>query len=78
MDVHKLIAYVPSSVKNSIIDFHQVTMKTGKPGMRVTIDRLLTDEEKATMKKSKHILGVDLVCHHLYALEIVRSYFYVV
>lgn len=78
MNVYKLIAYIPSSVKNSIIDFHNVTMKTGKPGMRVTLDRLLTDEEKTTMKKSKHIQGVDLLCHHLYAPEIVRSYFYVV
>lgn len=78
MNVTKMIAYIPSTVKSSIIDFHNVTMKSGKPGMRVTLDRLLTDEEKATMKKSKHFQGVDLLCHHLYAPEIVRSYFYVV
>lgn len=78
MNVTKLIAYIPSTVKSSVIDFSDVLMKSGKPGLRVTLDRLLTDEEKATMKKSKHFQGVDLLCHHLYAPEIVRSYFYVV
>ena len=78
MNVYKLIAYIPSSVKNSVVDFHNVTMKTGKPGLRVTLDRILTDEEKASMKKNKHLQGVDLVCRHRYAPEIVRSYFYVV
>ena len=78
MNVTKMIAYIPSTVKSSIIDFSDVLMKSGKPGMRVTLDRLLTDEEKATMKKSKHLQGVALVCRHRYAPEIVRSYFYVV
>ena len=78
MNVTKLIAYIPSTVKPSIIDFTDVLMKSGKAGIRVTLDRLLTDEEKATMKKSKHLQGVDLLCHHLYSPEIVRSYFYVV
>lgn len=78
MNVTKMIAYIPSTVKSSVIDFSDVLMKSGKPGLRVTLDRLLTDEEKAAMKKNKHLQGVDLVCRHRYAPEIVRSYFYVV
>jgi hypothetical protein len=52
-------------------------MKTGKTGTRVTMDRLLTDDEKQKMQ-SKHIAGLDCIATYRYAPEIKKSYFYVV
>lgn len=76
MDITKLIELLPDSVKKDIVDFADVKLKTGKSAIRVTIDRLLKDEEKAKMK-SKRFVGLDCVAHHRYAPEIRVSYFYV-
>lgn len=77
MDVTRLIELLPDSVKVDIIDFANVRMKTGKIGMRVLLDRLLTDDEKREMQ-SKYIVGLDCVAVYRYAPEIRYSYFYIV
>lgn len=77
MNIAKLIELLPDSVKPDIADFVQVKMKDGKIGIRVLLDRLLTDTEKQAMK-SKHFAGLDCVACHRYAPEIKKSYFYVV
>ena len=77
MDINKLISFLPDSVKQDIVDFSDVKLSTGKISTRVTIDRLLSVEEKSMMN-NKHFIGIDCVAVHRYAPEIKRSYFYVV
>lgn len=69
---------IPDSVKQHVIDFTWVKMKSGKQGLRVLLDRILTDAEKEEMRKCKRILGLDSVAHHAYVPEIKKSYFYIV
>ena len=67
---------LPESVKLDIIDFTDVTLKTGERATRITIDRLLTVNEKNKMHVPR-IVGIDCVCHYRYAPELQKSYFYV-
>lgn len=76
MNISNLIELLPDSVKLDIIDFTTVKLKTGKLAERVTISRLLTDNEKENMK-SKKIIGKDCIAYYKYAPEIKHSYFYV-
>lgn len=78
MDITILIDLLPDSVKVDVIDFKDVLLKNGKNSIRVTIDRILTEEEKQEMKKNKHFIGVDCVAQYRWAPEIKKSYFYVV
>lgn len=75
MDVTKLISYLPDSVKVDVADYENMKIK-GRNAIRVTLDRLLTDVEKANMS-NRHFVGLDCVCHYKYAPEIKHSYFYV-
>lgn len=78
MDITTLIENLPTDVKGSVIDFEDVQLKNPKKdAIRVTLSRLLTDDEKAFMKRNKKIVGVDCVCQYRYAPEIKKSYFYV-
>ena len=77
MNISKLIELLPDTVKKDIIDFSDVKMKSGKNGIRVTLDRLLTDTEKQQMH-NKHFIGLDCIAVYRYAPEINKSYFYVV
>ena len=77
MDVVALIEMLPDTIKLDVVDFQTVKMKDGEVGIRVTLDRVLTDAEKAQMV-SKHFKGLDCVAHHKYAPEIKRSYFYII
>ncbi len=76
MNIFKMIELLPDTVKLNIIDFTTVKLKNGKLAERITLDRLLTDDEKQLMK-SKKIIGKDCVAFHKYAPEIKRSYFYI-
>lgn len=76
MDITSIIELLPDSVKRDIIDFNDVRMKTGAAGVRVTLDRRLTDTEKQKMQ-NKRILGLDCIASYRYAPEIKKSYFYV-
>ena len=76
MDITTIIELLPDTVKKDIIDFHDVRMKTGASGIRVTLDRLLTDTEKKKMQ-NKRIVGLDCIASYRYAPEIKKSYFYV-
>ena len=77
MDVVALIEMLPDSVKLDVVDFQTVKMKNGEVGIRVVLDRILTDAEKAKMV-SERFKGLDCVAYHRYAPEIKRSYFYIV
>ena len=76
--MRKFINLAPDSVKANAIDFADVVAEDGRTSLRVTLDRLLTDEEKGKMKRKKCFVGLDFIAHHKYAPEIQRSYFYVV
>lgn len=75
MDFLDLLNTIPATVAADIQDFSTVTLKTGGRAVRVTLDRLLTDAEKADLS---HVgcVGVDCVARHRYAPEIQKSYFY--
>lgn len=77
MDAVALIEMLPDSVKLDVVDFQTVKMKDGEVGTRITLDRILTDAEKAQMV-SERFRGLDCVAQHKYAPEIKRSYFYIV
>lgn len=77
MDITSIIELLPETVKLDIIDFTDVKMKTGAAGIRVTLDRLLTETEKQKMQH-KRILGLDCIASYRYAPEIKKSYFYIV
>ena len=78
MNIGSMIELLPDSVKVDIIDFTTVKLKSGQIAERITMDRQLTDNEKQTMKSSKHIVGVDCIAQYRYAPEIKKSYFYIV
>lgn len=77
MNAVELIELLPDSVKLDVVDFQTVKMKDGEVGTRVTLDRILTDTEKAQMV-SERFRGLNCVAQHKYAPEIKRSYFYIV
>ena len=77
MDITSILELLPETVKQNIIDFTDVKMKTGAAGLRVTLDRLLTDTEKKKMQ-NKRIVGLDCIATYRYAPEIKKSYFYIV
>lgn len=77
MDITSIIELLPETVKKDIIDFTDVKMKTGAAGIRVTLDRLLTETEKQKMQH-KRIMGLDCIAAYRYAPEIKKSYFYIV
>lgn len=77
LSISCVVSYVPESVKKDIINFQDVKLKTGASAVRVTVDRILTDEEKEVMRKNKHILGIESVCFYRSAPELKKSYFYV-
>ena len=77
MDITSIIELLPETVKLDIIDFTDVKMKTGAAGLRVTLDRLLTETEKQKMQH-KRIFGLDCIALYKYAPEIKKSYFYIV
>ena len=78
MNITILIDLLPDSVKADVIDFNDVLLKNRKNAIRVMMDRILTEEEKQEMKKTKHFMGVDCVAQYRHAPEIKKSYFYVV
>lgn len=77
MDVTSILELLPETVKQNVIDFTDVKMKTGAAGLRVTLDRLLTETEKQKMQ-NKRIVGLDCIASYRYAPEIKKSYFYIV
>lgn len=78
MNIGSMIELLPDSVKVDIINFTTVKLRTGQIAERITLDRLLTDDEKQTMQSNKRIIGVDCTAQHRYAPEIKRNYFYIV
>ena len=77
MSIDSIFHRLPESVKRDVIDFTDCHLKDGRDALRITLDRILTEAEKARMK-SKHIVGVDCLCQYRYAPEIRHSYFYLV
>lgn len=69
--------YIPETVMKDIIDIKPVRLSDGRMSTRVTLDRVITKEERAALDNVA-ILGKDCVAVHRYAPEIKRSYFFVV
>lgn len=69
--------YIPDSVLKDIIDIKPVGLNDGRMSTRVTIDRVITEEEREALDNVA-IVGKDCVAVHRYAPEIKHSYFYVV
>lgn len=69
--------FIPDSVMKDVIDIVPVKLSDGRTSTRVTLDRLITEDERAALDNAA-IIGKDCVAVHRYAPEIKRSYFYVV
>lgn len=85
MGFDEMMDMLSEEIKEDIINFEEGRWEgfkdeslNGKDAIRVTIGRFLTTEEKETMKKNPHFVGVYSVWQHRYAPEIKGSYFYVV
>ena len=76
-DIIDVVQLLPESVQHNVMDFHDCTLKDGWEAVRVTLTRLLTDEEASQMQ-DKHFVGVGCTAKLRYAPEIQKSYFYVV
>lgn len=80
MDVTCLIERLPYSIKGNIIDFTDVLVTIAgkkKRALRVLLDKVLTEDEKDSVRNNKHILNIDGIAQYKYAPEIKHSYFYV-
>lgn len=80
MNIEKLMEVeevLPKNLKSHITDFKPVVLKDGRNAMRITLDKILSYDERRTMKKNKKIIGVDCITYYRYAPEIQYSYFYV-
>lgn len=69
--------YIPESVMKDVIDFVPVRLSDGRMSTRVTLDRVISEEERAVLDNVA-IVGKDCVAVHRYAPEIKKSYFFVV
>lgn len=69
--------YIPDTVMKDIIDIVPVKLSDGRTSTRVTLDRVITEEEREALDNVA-IVGKDCVAVHRYAPEIKKSYFYVV
>jgi len=69
--------YIPETVMKDIIDIKPVGLNDGRVSTRVTLDRVITEEEREALNNVA-IVGKDCVAVHRYAPEIKHSYFYVV
>lgn len=78
MDIKKVVDLIPESVKYDTMNFEDVILKNGRPATRVTMCRLLTDDELAVMRGNCRFVGVGCIARYRYAPEIRKSYFYVV
>ena len=78
MDINRVVDLLPESVKYDIMNFEDVMLRDGRPAMRVTMCRQLTEEELSAMRGKKYFLGLGLITRYKYAPEIRKSYFYVV
>lgn len=76
-DIVDVVQLLPESVQHNVMDFHDCILKDGREAVRVTLTRLLTDEE-ASQLQDKHFVGVGCTAKLRYAPEIQKSYFYVV
>ena len=80
MNVTCLIEALPCSIKEHIIDFddvHVLIKEKRKRALRVLLDKVLTNEEKDSVRNNKHILNIDGIAQYRYAPEIKHTYFYV-
>ena len=52
-------------------------LKDGRCALRVTFDRLLTENELNVMRLNPVLVGAGSICHYRYASEIQYSYIYI-
>lgn len=79
-DFYDILSVIPDRIRSDILDFENVTMRDGRQGFRVTMDRVLSEEEKRELsrKARKSLRGVDGIARYKWAPEIQKSYFYLV
>ena len=69
---------LPDSITKNIIDFTDCKRASdGKPCIRCTLDKLLTDCEISILNKHKFVAYVG-TCGYKHAPEISHTYFYIV
>lgn len=80
LDFYDILNMIPEKIQRDILDFENVTMSDGKQGFRVTMDRVLKEEEKQELarKARKRLRGVDGIARYKWNPEIQKSYFYLV
>lgn len=81
IDVTSLIERLPDFIKGNVIDFDSVSIMVKgkrKRALRVLLDKVLTEEEKESVRCNKHILNIDGIARYRYAPEIKHTYFYLV
>lgn len=69
--------YIPETVMKDIIDIKPVGLSDGRMSTRVTLDRVISEEERAALDNVA-IVGKDCVTVHRHAPEIKKTYFFVV
>lgn len=68
MDIKKVVDLLPESVKYETMNFEDVMLKDGRPAMRVTMCRLLTDDVLIRWRLEKQGVAV--------SRELPKSYLY--
>ena len=77
MEVIDIVQLLPKTVQPDTLEFLNCKSKDGRNVTRVTLSRLLTEEEKSEMH-GEHFVGINCIAHYRYAPEIEKSYLYVV
>ena len=71
--VARIVESLPDDVKKHVYDIRDVRLKSGKTVLRLMLDRLLTEDEKAELRKRKSVYGFGHG-HYEYAPELKRSF----
>lgn len=78
MDITNLINLKHSlSFDFDCIDFDDARLKTGEYALRVTADRVFTDDEVKELAQYKNVVGAECVATYRPDPRIRRSYFYI-
>lgn len=78
MDISKLIDLKNKlSFDFDVIDFATARLKTGKHALRVTADRVFTEDEVNELKKYKNVVSAECVAEFANDSRVLRSYFYI-
>lgn len=71
--VARIVESLPDGIKCDVMDIIDVRFKNGKSGIRLMLDRVLTDDEKTELRARKNVYGFGSG-HYNYAPEIKHSF----